>query len=121
MPLCRKVFKFRMEPTELEADELGRIASVARFVFNWGLDRCQSHYQEHGKSMPWTELSAELTQLKKNQLWMYDFDSQMQQQALADLRREVCATTVEWLTTAWASSVVNHEVRDRACNATLAR
>jgi len=35
----RKVYKFRMEPTPLEADELERIADVARFIHNWGLER----------------------------------------------------------------------------------
>ena len=39
--LCRKVYKFRMEPTELEALELERTASVARYIYNWGLERCQ--------------------------------------------------------------------------------
>jgi len=84
---CRKVYRFRMEPTELEALELERTASVARYIYNWGLARCRQYYQQHGKSKPWAELSAELTQLKQTELWLYDFDSQMQQQALADLRR----------------------------------
>ena len=84
---CRKVYKFRLEPTELEALELERTASVARYTYNWGLARCQEHYQRHGKGKPWAELSAELTQLKQRELWLYDFDSQMLQQALADLRR----------------------------------
>ena len=47
----------------------------------------RQYYQQHGKSKPWAELSAELTQLKQTELWLYDFDSQMLQQALADLRR----------------------------------
>jgi len=34
----RKVCKFRMEPTLLEADELERTADVARFIYNWGLE-----------------------------------------------------------------------------------
>jgi putative transposase len=84
---CRKVYKFRMEPTELEARELERTASVARYIYNWGLARCQQYYQQHGRGKPWAELSAELTQLKQTELWLYDFDSQMLQQALADLRR----------------------------------
>src|SRR5215468_1298378 len=84
---CRKVYKFRLEPTELEALELERTASVARYTYNWGLARCQEHYQRHGKGKPWAELSVELTQLKQMELWLYDFDSQMLQQALADLRR----------------------------------
>jgi putative transposase len=84
---CRKVYKFRMEPAVLEAMELERTASVARYVYNWALGRCQEYYQQHRKSKPWGELSAELTQLKRTELWLYDFDSQMLQQALADLRR----------------------------------
>jgi putative transposase len=84
---CRKVYKFRMEPTALEADELERTAGVARFIYNWGFERCQEYFQEHGKSKPWGELSAELTQLKKTEKWLYDFDSQMMQQALANLTR----------------------------------
>lgn len=31
-------------------------------------------------------------------------------QSLADLRREMCSATVEWLNTGWASSIVNPEV-----------
>jgi hypothetical protein len=46
--------------------ELERTASVARYTYNWALGRCQEYYQQHGKSKPWGELSAELTQLKTN-------------------------------------------------------
>ena len=49
--------------------------------------RCRQYYQQHGKGKPRAELSAELTQLKQTELWLYDFDSQMLQQALADLWR----------------------------------
>ena len=45
------------------------------------------YYRQHGKGKPWAELSAELTRLKQTALWLYDFDAQMLQQALADLRR----------------------------------
>ena len=43
---CRKVYKFRMEPTELEALELERTASVARHIYNWGLACCQEYYRQ---------------------------------------------------------------------------
>ncbi len=33
---------------------------------------------------------------------------------LADLRREICAATVEWLTTGWTGSIVNPQIRGRA-------
>lgn len=84
---CRQVYTFRMEPTELEALELDQTASVARYVYNWGLARCQEYHRQHGQGKPWAELSAELARLKHTELWLGDFDSQMLQQALADLRR----------------------------------
>jgi len=70
-----QVYRFRMEPTEMEALELERTASVARYIYNWGLARCRRYYRQHGKSKPWAELSVELTQLKQTELWLYDFDS----------------------------------------------
>jgi len=76
-----------MDPTPLEADKLERTASVARFIYNWGLERCTAHYAEHGKSKNWYELKAELVPLKKTEKWLYDFDSQMMQEALINLKR----------------------------------
>ena len=60
---------------------------MARYIYNWALARCQQYDQQHGRSMPRGELSAELTQLKQAELWLYDFDSQMLQPVLADLGR----------------------------------
>jgi len=47
-----QVYRFRMEPTEMEALELERTASVARYIYNWGLARCRRYYRQHGKSKP---------------------------------------------------------------------
>ena len=38
---CRKVYKFGLEPTELEKPELERTASVAPYICNCGLARCR--------------------------------------------------------------------------------
>jgi putative transposase len=76
-----------MEPAVLEAMELERMASVARYTYNWALGRCLQYYRQHGRSKPWGELSAELTEQKRTEPWLYDFNSQMLQQALADLKR----------------------------------
>lgn len=40
-------------------------------------------------------------------------DGSYSPESLADLRREICDATTEWLSTGWARSVVNPEVRDR--------
>jgi putative transposase len=84
---CRKVYRFRLEPVGNQDLELERTASVSRFIYNWGLDRCQTYYRANGKSLAWSQLSRELTELKHTAPWLYDFDSQMQQQALANLKR----------------------------------
>jgi putative transposase len=84
---CRKLYRFPLEPRGSQDLELERTASVSRFLYNWGLDRCQRYYQANGKSLAWSQLSRELTELKSTEPWWYDFDSQMLQQALANLQR----------------------------------
>jgi putative transposase len=85
--ICRKVYRFRLEPRGSQDLELERTASVSRFIYNWRLDRCQAYYKAKSKSLPWSQLSRELTELKHTEPWLYDFDSQMLQQALANLER----------------------------------
>jgi transposase len=81
----RKVYKFRMEPTALQSDELGRMAGTARFVWNWALDRSKTFYLQNKKSIG--QLSRELTELKSKEMWLYDFDSQSLQPVLDNLRQ----------------------------------
>lgn len=83
----RRTYKFRMEPTPIQADELLRMAGTARFVWNWALDRCKTFYKENKKGIPPSQLSKELTELKSREPWLYDFDSQSLQQVLANLKR----------------------------------
>ena len=83
----RRVYKFRMEPTALHADELLRMAGTARFVWNWALNRSQTFYKANKKGIPQAQLSNELTALKSEQPWLYDFDSQSLQQVLKNLKQ----------------------------------
>jgi putative transposase len=84
---CHKVCRFRLEPRGSQGLELERTASVSRFIYSWGPDRCQTYYKANGKSLPGSQLSRELAELKHTAPWLYDFDSPMQQQALANLKR----------------------------------
>ena len=83
----RKVYKFRMEPTAVQSDELLRMAGTARFVWNWALGRCQTFYKENKKGIPQSQLSSALTALKGQQPWLYDFDSQSLQQVLKNRKQ----------------------------------
>lgn len=60
---------------------------TARFVWNWALDRCQCFYRENQKGISQAQSSNELTALKRQEPWLYDFDSQSLQQVLNNLKR----------------------------------
>ena len=79
-----------MEPTARQSDELRRMAGTARFVWNWALARCQTFYRQNKKNIPRSQLSNELTELKSQKPWLYDFDSQSLQQVLQNLNQAYC-------------------------------
>jgi putative transposase len=64
-----------------------QLAGVYRLIYNLALDYCQTQYKKTGKSPSWNQVSKELTAFKRTRPWMYDYDSQMEQQAIRDLRR----------------------------------
>ena len=87
--LERKVYRFRIVPTAKQEAALSRYAGARRFVFNCALRFRKETYEQTGKSISWSELSVELTELK-NRLgfeWLKEIDSQLLQQALADCKR----------------------------------
>ena len=85
----RKVYRFRIDPTAKQEAALARYAGARRFVFNWALQRRKETYQQTGKSIPWSELSVELTALKSKPgfEWLKEIDSQLLQQAIADCKK----------------------------------
>jgi putative transposase len=87
--LERKVYRFRVDPTARLEAALARFAGARRFVFNWALQRRKQTYEQTGKSISWSALSLELTELKNNPgfEWLKEIDSQLSQQAIADCKR----------------------------------
>src|SRR5262252_2944848 len=85
----RKVYRFRVDPTASPEAALARFAGARSFVFNWALARRKETYEQTGKSISWSALSVELTELKNNSgfEWLKEIDSQLLQQALADCKR----------------------------------
>src|SRR5215472_12903422 len=83
----RRTFRFRLEPTADQAEMFRQFAGARRWVWNWALEQRRKHYKETGKSLPARELSARLTALKDEPetAWLRTVDSQLLQQALADL------------------------------------
>jgi putative transposase len=89
MAVHRKVYRFRMEPTQAQNEALLRMAGARRFVWNWGLARRKEAYAATGKGLTYNQQAAELTTLKKQPetAWLKGVDSQLLQQALQDLDR----------------------------------
>jgi putative transposase len=85
----RKVYRFRIDPTAKQEAALARYAGARRFVFNWALQRRKETYQQTGKSISWSALSAELTglKIKPGFEWLKEIDSQLSQQAIADCKK----------------------------------
>jgi putative transposase len=87
--VVRRAFRYQLRPTAVQRASLARAAGARRFVYNWALRRWLDHYREAGRTISRSELSAELTQLKRQPgyEWLQEVDSQLLQQALVDLRR----------------------------------
>jgi putative transposase len=85
----RKVYRFRVDLTAEQETAFARFAGARRFVFNWALARRKETYKQTGKSVSWSALSVELTELKNRPSceWLKEIDSQLLQQALADCKR----------------------------------
>src|SRR5215469_10197165 len=83
----RRTFRFRLEPTAGQQQAFRQFAGARRWVWNWALEQRRKHYKETGKSLSAKELSARLTALKDAPatVWLRTVDSQLLQQALADL------------------------------------
>lgn len=89
MTTLRKVYRFRLSPTKAQEQAFLSLAGSRRFVFNWALARRKEHYAQTGKTLPLSQLSSELTTLKKHEgtAWLQQSDSQLLQQALLDCDR----------------------------------
>jgi putative transposase len=86
--LERKSIRVRLEPNPGQREKLAQAAGSRRFIYNWALNRWQEHYAEHKNTISLKDLSRDLTELKylEETVWLQDVDSQLQQQALADVR-----------------------------------
>jgi putative transposase len=86
--MVHKAFRYELRPTRRQRVALGRAAGARRFAFNWALRRWLDFYSEHGRTISRRRLSRELTVLKHTAgyEWMQEVDSQLLQQALADVR-----------------------------------
>ncbi|MEC1180184.1 IS200/IS605 family element RNA-guided endonuclease TnpB [Metasolibacillus meyeri] len=83
--LVNKAYKFRIYPNKEQESFIAKMIGCSRFVFNRFLARWNETYKETGKGLTYHACSAELTQLKKEFVWLKEVDSIALQSSLKNL------------------------------------
>ena len=83
--LVNKAYKFRIYPTKEQKILIAKTIGCSRFVFNRFLGQWINTYKETGKGLTYNSCSAELTQLKKELVWLKEVDSIALQSSLKNL------------------------------------
>ena len=83
--LVNKAYKFRIYPNKEQEILIAKTIGCSRFVFNHFLARWNDTYKETGKGLTYNSCSAELTQLKKELVWLKEVDSIALQSSLKNL------------------------------------
>ena len=83
--LINKAYKFRIYPTKEQEILITKTFGCSRFVFNHFLAKWNETYQEAGKGLTYNSCSYQLTQLKKELVWLKEVDSIALQTSLKNL------------------------------------
>ncbi len=88
----RRVYRFKLEPSQKQTHKLYQLSGARRFVYNWALARRKEHFETTGETLRYAAQNLELTQLKKEEerLWLQEADSQALQESLRDVERAFC-------------------------------
>ena len=78
--------KVRLRPTKVQEAQLWKSVGIARWVYNWTLERQQENYKNGGKFIYDNQLRKEITQLKKQEdyKWLGDVSNNVAKQAVKD-------------------------------------
>ncbi|MDG4657617.1 IS200/IS605 family element RNA-guided endonuclease TnpB [Ectobacillus antri] len=80
-----KAYKFRLYPNKKQEILIAKTIGCSRFVFNHFLAKWNDTYKETGKGLTYNSCSSQLTQLKKELVWLKEVDSIAIQSSLKNL------------------------------------
>jgi putative transposase len=83
--LVNKAYKFRVYPNKEQEVLIAKTIGCSRFVFNHFLAKWNDAYKETGKGLTYNSCSSQLTQLKKELVWLKEVDSVAIQSSLKNL------------------------------------
>lgn len=80
-----KSIKVRLKPNKTQEKQMYKSSNIARFVYNWTLNRQIENYKQGNKFISDNELRKEITQLKKNELnFLNEVSNNVAKQAVKD-------------------------------------
>lgn len=87
MKKINKSYKFRIYPSEFQKNIMEKNFGCVRFVYNYFLNERKNQYQKNGKSDNYCKQTKSLTNLKKQDgyVWLNEINSQVLQQGLRRL------------------------------------
>mgnify|MGYP001125190380 FL=1 len=83
--LVNKAYKFRIYPSKEQEILIAKTTGCSRFVFNHFLAKWNDTYKATGKGLTYNSCSSQLTQLKKELVWLKEVDSIAIQSSLKNL------------------------------------
>lgn len=81
----QRALKTRLDLTPAQAEVLARHGGAARFVYNWGLEQRTQTYKATGKGLSYPQQNRALTELKRENEWLYAVSKWVGQDALRRL------------------------------------
>ena len=83
--MVNKAYKFRIYPNKEQEILINKTFGCCRFVFNHFLAKWNDAYKETGKGLTYNACSSQLTQIKKELVWLKEVDSIAIQSSLKNL------------------------------------
>lgn len=80
-----KAFRYRLSPTASQAELINKHIGCARFVYNNALAFKQSEYAKDKTNHSWVSLVKRLPDLKKENEWLKEVNSQSLQQSIVNM------------------------------------
>ena len=83
----KKAYKYRVYPTDEQAQILARTFGCCRYIYNWGLQQRTDAFFKRNERLSYHQLAHQLTELKKQEetVWLNEVSSVPLQQTLRHL------------------------------------
>ena len=83
--MAEKAYKYRIYPNKQQEELIQKTFGCCRFVYNYYLDKRKEYYEKDKATFTYNMCSKDLTQLKKELIWLKEPDKDSLQKSLKDL------------------------------------